>query len=175
MNWNSNAPMELLSHMPPKLSKANLETIQAVIDNDKYICSTMLKRDLCGEYAPFCALCDKSMDTPCAVAYIRMKQAEGIKLEIAITDNESAPEAVDNSVESVPFENIDDKITAEPETEELSDNHIYVNEAGIDPLDNIEVETAPDQPAANIETAEEEVNEQPPKKVIRIAIAKRKK
>lgn len=93
MEWNSNAPMELLAQMPARLSKSNLEAIQAVIDNDKHICGTIIGRDLCGNYAPFCSLCDKSINLPCAVAYIRMRQAEGIQLEIAPASDEYEPES----------------------------------------------------------------------------------
>lgn len=87
MEWNSDAPLKLLAQMPLKFTKENLESIQTVIDNDKFICDSMLGRNLCGEYAPFCKLCDKSMAFQCAVAYIRMRQAEGAKLEIAIADD----------------------------------------------------------------------------------------
>lgn len=87
MNWNGNTPMELLSNFSPDFLKENLETIQKVIDSDKYLCSTMLNKDLCGSYAPFCALCDKSMSFPCAVAYIRMKQADAM-LEAAAANYE---------------------------------------------------------------------------------------
>lgn len=82
--WNSDAPMELLSDMPHQLNQANLERIQEVIDVDKYRNSFDLGRDLCGEYAPFCnGFCDKSLACPCAVAFVKMKQAEGMEVEIA--------------------------------------------------------------------------------------------
>ena len=92
MVWNSNEPMKLLADMPTKLSRKNLGNIQSVIDKDKFICSLQLQRDLCGEYAPFCALCDKTISTPCAVAFVKMKQAEGLQLEIAATEDTSEAE-----------------------------------------------------------------------------------
>ncbi|MCD8286048.1 MAG: hypothetical protein LUD50_02325 [Clostridia bacterium] len=82
MVWNSEAPMKLLEGMPDKLNEANLARLQSVIDIDKYANSSELGRDLCGEYAPFCFLCDKSLHCPCAVAYVKMRQHEGAKIEI---------------------------------------------------------------------------------------------
>ena len=52
--WNSQAPLQLLLSMPNTLNKENLINLQKVIDVDKIINSQRLKRDLCGEYAPFC-------------------------------------------------------------------------------------------------------------------------
>lgn len=90
--WNSEAPLELLSGMPRQLNRANLERLQEVIDVDKYRNSFELGRDLCGEYAPFCALCDREESYPCAVAYIKMKQSEGMEVEIAAAEPEPATE-----------------------------------------------------------------------------------
>lgn len=89
--WNSDAPLELLNEMPAQLNRANLERIQSVIDIDKFRESYEQGRDLCGEYAPFCALCDKSIETPCAVAYVKMKQAEGMEVEIAAANVAEEP------------------------------------------------------------------------------------
>lgn len=176
MEWNSRAPMELLSHMPQKLTRDNLEKIQSVIDNDKYICSTVLSRDLCGEYAPFCSLCDRSMSTPCAVAYLRMMQAEGIKLEIAISDSEA--EQPDNneeqnnsaaadmppaeSSEIIAEETVGGSETAETLPEETDDS--FVEDAEITSAEVNEETAEANSPA-------ESAN----KNVIRIAVAKRKK
>lgn len=89
VNWNSEAPLKLLQSMPAVLNLENLRVIQEKIDEDKYIHSQQLKRDLCGEYAPFCEFCDKSIyKYPCAVAYVRMKQLEGMQVEIAIAEEE---------------------------------------------------------------------------------------
>lgn len=86
--WNSDAPLELLKHMPHHLTLENLRQVQKIIDDDKYINSSRLKRDLCGEYAPFCKGCDRGVYYPCAVAYIRMKQAEGMKVEMDVVQIE---------------------------------------------------------------------------------------
>ncbi|MDE6356029.1 MAG: hypothetical protein K2N68_00695 [Clostridia bacterium] len=90
--WNSEAPLKLLSEMPAQLNIENLKEIQQIIDVDKYENSHRLGRDLCGEYAPFCALCEKHVKYPCAVAYVKMKQAEGMELEIAATEEELSVE-----------------------------------------------------------------------------------
>lgn len=102
--WNENAPLELLKSMPSVLNRKNLEEIQKVIDVDKFINSSVLQSDLCGIYAPFCEDCVKTLYCPCAQAYVRMKQKEGMQLEIAASDEateESAPEVVEEAVEEV--------------------------------------------------------------------------
>ena len=81
--WNSEAPLKLLQTMPSELDIQNLRNIQQTIDVDKDENSHRLRRDLCGEYAPFCQMCDKWVKYPCAVAYVKMKQAEGMHVEIA--------------------------------------------------------------------------------------------
>lgn len=81
--WNENKPLELLKDMPSVLDEDNLAKIQLVIDEDKYVNSWEEGRDLCGEYAPFCEGCDKSLSNPCAVSYVKMKMREGMKVEIA--------------------------------------------------------------------------------------------
>ena len=76
--WNENAPLELLKDLPAVLNEANLARLQQVIDYDKFINSAECGCDLCGSYAPFCEGCDKCVQYPCAVAYVKMKQAEGM-------------------------------------------------------------------------------------------------
>lgn len=88
MDWNSNATMELLAQMPDSFTESNLEAIQAVIDKEKLLNSIAMGHDLCDQYAPFCAVCDKSLRFPCAVAYLSLKQAERILLEVAIATDE---------------------------------------------------------------------------------------
>ncbi|MGN1103854.1 MAG: hypothetical protein ACI4QI_03170 [Candidatus Coproplasma sp.] len=80
--WDENAPLELLKEMPQILSAENLCKIQEVIDKDKYINSMERQQDLCGQYAPFCDTCDKTVQYPCAVAYVKMMQAKGMNVEI---------------------------------------------------------------------------------------------
>lgn len=80
--WNSQNPLKLLLSMPSHLTKENLERLQAVIDVDKMVNSAQFHRDLCGEYAPFCDYCDKSVKFPCAHAYVKMKQSEGLDVEV---------------------------------------------------------------------------------------------
>lgn len=81
--WNENAPLELLKGMPHDLDQKNLDEIQKVINDDKFINSMCLGRDLCGEYAPFCQYCKKTTMTPCALAYVNMKIAEGMDIGLA--------------------------------------------------------------------------------------------
>lgn len=88
--WNSQEPLKLLLSMPTQLTRENVENLQAVIDVDKIINSQKYGRDLCGEYAPFCDYCDKSVRFPCAHAYVKMKRSEGLDVEV--------PEEVYNSL-----------------------------------------------------------------------------
>lgn len=80
--WDENAPLELLKEMPKVLTIDNLSKIQEVIDKDKYLNSLQLGGDLCGKYSPFCDWCDKTVKYPCAVAYVKMMQQEGMDVEI---------------------------------------------------------------------------------------------
>lgn len=93
--WDENKVLELLKDMPQVLSDENLCEIQKLIDDNKYWNSQKFKKDLCGIYAPFCKICDKTVLTPCAVAYVRMKIAEGMKLKMENVSHEiSHPEAL---------------------------------------------------------------------------------
>ncbi len=80
--WNENAPLELLKELPAVLNEANLARLQQVIDIDKFINSSEMGYDLCGQYAPFCEGCDKTVQFPCAVSYVKMKQAQGMDIKL---------------------------------------------------------------------------------------------
>ncbi len=109
--WNSQEPLKLLLSMPSQLSGENVENLQAVIDVDKIINSEKYGHDLCGEYAPFCDYCDKSVKFPCAHAYVKMKRAEGLDVEV--------PEEVYNSLK-IEEEVVEEAAPAEEEpTEEV--------------------------------------------------------
>ncbi len=113
--WNSEAPLKLLMSLPAQLDIESLKAIQQVIDDDKYINSEILNNDLCGSYAPFCQNCDKGiLKYPCAVAYVKMKQAEGVQVEIAATEEELAVE--ETPVEE-PVETYAEQPAAEPQTD----------------------------------------------------------
>jgi hypothetical protein len=95
--WNENAPLELLKELPAVLNDANLSRVQSVIDYDKFINSSEYGYDLCGTYAPFCAGCEKNGNSPCAVAYVKMKQSQGFNVAI----EKQVAEAVTTPVEQV--------------------------------------------------------------------------
>lgn len=86
--WNSEAPLKLLKYMPDRLARVHLKDIQAVIEEDRIIQSKN-DNEYCDDYAPICNYCDKSSQYPCAVAYIRMKQAEGMPVEIDYTETKN--------------------------------------------------------------------------------------
>ena len=96
--WNEKAPLELLKHLPNVLTAENLAEIQQVIDNDKFLNSQKLRGDLCGKYAPFCKYCDKTVEKPCAVAYVRMKIKEGLQVHMEDIPDEVPEEAIAEAV-----------------------------------------------------------------------------
>lgn len=142
--WNENAPLELLKDLPAVLNEANLARLQQVIDYDKFNNSAECGYDLCGQYAPFCEGCDKSVPYPCAVSYVKMKQAEGMDIKIQSEMEEVLSEKVE--CEEAPAEETCEEAPAEEACEEA--------------------------PAE--EAQAEEVAEEQPKKYIRIAIARRR-
>ena len=111
--WNSQEPLKLLLSMPAQLTRENVENLQAVIDVDKIINSLRFKRDSCGEHDPLCDYCDKSVRFPCAHAYVKMKQSEGLDVEV--------PEEVYNSLK-IEQEAVEEVAPAEEtETEEVNE------------------------------------------------------
>lgn len=74
--WDKNAPLELLADAEINAEPENLRKIQQIIDMDKYNNSVRLNCDLCGGYASFCDICDKTGDYPCAYSFIKSKQSE---------------------------------------------------------------------------------------------------
>ena len=172
--WNENAPLELLKELPAVLNDANLARLQQVIDYDKFINSTECGYDLCGQYAPFCEGCDKCVPYPCAVSYIKMKQAEGmdVKIQSEVEDVLSEPaeeqpaecEACEEAVEE-PAEECEAPVeeTAEEQPEEVSE-----------PSEECETPAeTEEQPAEECEAPAEEEGKAE-KKYIRIAIARRR-
>ena len=98
--WNENGALELLQSMPHVLTKKDLAELQQVIDNDKFLNSLKPRDELCGNYAPFCKNCDKTEESPCAVAYVRMKIKEG--MEVIMEDIPStAPEKTAEGTEPI--------------------------------------------------------------------------
>ena len=70
---------ERMSSVCPMLDSTGADdarVVQAVTDVDKYLASEGFGLDLCGRYAPFCAVCDKSQPMPCGQAYLRLKAVE---------------------------------------------------------------------------------------------------
>ena len=102
--WNENAPLELLKELPAVLNEANLARLQQVIDIDKFINSSEMGYDLCGQYAPFCEGCDKTVQFPCAVSYVKMKQAQGMDIKLQSEVEEVLSEVpAEETEENIPF------------------------------------------------------------------------
>ncbi len=70
---------ERMGEVCPMFSAAGIDDpaiAQVVADVDKFLASESFGLDLCGRYAPFCAVCDKSEEYPCGQAYLRYKAVE---------------------------------------------------------------------------------------------------
>ena len=123
--WDENKVLEMLKDMPPVLTDENLLEIQKLIDDNKYWNSKELNRDLCGIYAPFCRICDKTVLTPCAVAFVRMKIAEGMRLQMENVSSEIAQPNLPEEVQSEPEEEVVSEEVPQEETttEEYADEN----------------------------------------------------
>lgn len=124
--WNSDAPLQLLKSMPTKLSLDNLKEIQAIIDKDKYVNSRQRNRDLCGSYAPFCDICNPDLLYPCAVAYVMMKQEEGMQVEMQPTLKSEAPPEHREAAASVAAADETTEVIESNEAEFEDDDYIEV-------------------------------------------------
>ena len=160
--WDNNSPLQLLNSMPRELTKENLEKLQLIIDADKYKNSLISGFDVCGTYAPFCNNCNKSNVYPCATAYINMMRESGMDVEIGEQPVETIPQTVseptdtaDKAIDEVEYTFNDDSWGAE----------------------NIVSENMEETPAVTEDVTNEEslnIEEEPLKRKIRIAIARRK-
>lgn len=165
--WDSNAPLQLLQSMPRKLTKENLEKLQLVIDADKYKNSLLSGFDLCGMYAPFCRGCKKTSIFPCAIAYVNFVRSNGMEVEIdakpvspaqteTVAAESAVPEVHEEPVEEVPAP------VAEQPAEEVPERAIE------QPVEEPIEEELPVQPEPVA------IENDPPKRKIRIAMARKK-
>lgn len=189
--WDSQAPLQLLSSMPKKLSKENLEKLQMVIDADKYKNSLLCGFDLCEMYAPFCRDCKKTGIYPCAIAYINMLRANGVDVEIDAkpVNIEVKPSTAEPQVQFEVKEPVIEQVAEPQSTEEQVIEEVAAAEAVTTaPVEEVPA-YIPEEPHA-VYTEEEtdvfeqsaEIVEQPPiqpqkeplKRKIRIAVARKK-
>ena len=77
--------------------------IQAITDVDKYLVSETVDFDVCGKYAPFCVVCDKSIANPCATAYFRYK-AMGLDAELPKVEQDVAKSTTGSAVAVTAYE-----------------------------------------------------------------------
>ena len=167
--WDSNAPLQLLKSMPKKLSKENLEKIQLVIDADKYKNSLVSGFDLCGMYAPFCRDCKKASIFPCALAYVKMMQADGMEVEIdAKPVGESEGGKFEKPLKETAVKE-EKKLTSEPEKEEEKPS--VKQEAAVEAVTAAKDEGEEKESflPENLESPKQDANRK-----IRIAIARKK-
>lgn len=174
--WDSNAPLQLLQSMPKKLTKENLEKLQLVIDADKYKNSLISGFDLCGMYAPFCRGCKKTSIFPCAIAYVNMMRSNGMDVEIDAKPVSPAqteivtPQPAVREVHEEPAEEVSAPVSVQPaEPEPVEQSTEEVHEPILDePAEEQIEEELPLQPEPVA------IEENPPKRKIRIAMARKK-
>jgi hypothetical protein len=156
--WNENTPMDLLNNLPLDLNAQNEAEIQMVIDQHKYEQSAELNCDLCGVYAPFCQVCDKSANFPCARAYIASKQKEVNSVEVTT----SMPVEIEQTddVDLMPIPDATEEQVQQPQIAQSEDSMQ-------------QEQTAQDLPVEK--KPEEQTTKSQSSKKIRIAVARRKK
>ena len=71
--YRINERMALMGDYFDELGSDDICFIQSVADLDKYLACEGLGTDLCGRYAPFCSVCDKSLPYPCGRACVKYK------------------------------------------------------------------------------------------------------
>ena len=111
---------ERMSTVCPMIDATGIDdarVVQVITDVDKYLASEKFGLDLCGRYAPFCAVCNKAQPAPCGQAYLRLKAVEDFSTKAIAT--QAGGELVinvprwDDSLTQV----LDDEVTAtEPVT-----------------------------------------------------------
>lgn len=180
--WNENACLELLKSMPEQLSGEDLARLQEALDADKYVSSVVNGRDMCGEFAPFCKGCTKEGLTPCAVAYINMKNGEGGNYTIASEkdkpeDNSLSSQETDGDGEETVGTSAGDAAMAELTQ---SQDVLRLDEPQeilrIDKPDEVlRIEKPEEVLRIEGESSVQQVEEKPESKKIRIAIARRKR
>lgn len=189
--WNENACLELLKSMPEQLSGEDLARLQEALDADKYVSSVVNGRDMCGEFAPFCKGCTKEGLTPCAVAYINMKNGEGGNYTIASEkdkpeDNSLSGQETDGDGEETVGTSAEDAAMAElTQSQDVLRLDKPQEVLRIDKPDEVlridKPEEVPriDKPEEVLriegESSVQQVEEKPESKKIRIAIARRKR
>ncbi len=94
--WNKEYADEMLAKFPKDKKKATIAKMQQEIDVQKYCASYDLGFDLCGFYGSFCAYCDKSLENPCAKAFVKMRDAKKVvEEEVAVSLSDSLKSLAD--------------------------------------------------------------------------------
>ena len=62
--WDETKPVKLMGAL-----SYDAFSMQHIIDTDKYVAGEILGYDVCGKYAAFCKVCDKTVANPCVTAY----------------------------------------------------------------------------------------------------------
>ena len=58
--WDETKPVKLMGAL-----SYDAFSMQHIIDTDKYVAGEILGYDVCGKYAAFCKVCDKTVANPC--------------------------------------------------------------------------------------------------------------
>ena len=74
--WNKQQADNMLKDLAKSRKKDKLQNMQNATDIQKYYGSMDEGADLCGAYGSFCEYCDKSVENPCANAFMAMNKAK---------------------------------------------------------------------------------------------------
>jgi hypothetical protein len=171
--WNENTSLDYLNNLPLDLNAQNEAEIQMVIDQHKYENSEELNCDLCGYYAPFCQVCDKSVNFPCARAYLASKQKEVDSVEVTTSLPVEMEQTDDGDVVPPEQKVIEVEITDESETNVAEDTK-KAEEQTVEQQSEVPAQDDSSLSIPEEKKAEEKPQSERPKK-IRIAVARRKK
>lgn len=123
--YRINERMNVVCPMLDAACADDAAVVQAIVDMDKYLASQSLGVDLCGRYAPFCAVCNKDDDLPCGQAYLKYKAIEGFSTKALTSQSggelvismprwdDALTQALEETVAEAPSEAVADKQSAE--------------------------------------------------------------
>lgn len=157
-----------MNEVCPMLDSTGLDDariIQAVTDVDKYLASEDFGMDLCGRYAPFCAVCDKSQPFPCGQAYLRLKAVEGFSTK-ALTAQAGGQLVINMGWNDELTHALEEALNAEVEAMPVAEHAAVAADAGEtalvvkEPRRGFKIGTAKRRRVQDGDTAESQTSEQ---------------
>ncbi len=85
--WNKQQADNMLKELAKSRKKDKVQLMQNATDLQKYYGSIDEGKDLCGTYGSFCEYCDKSVENPCANAYLNIYNANKEAEKVSLADS----------------------------------------------------------------------------------------